>query len=74
MARIFIVEDNQKISEVLDDYFKHINFHVSTFKSGNAVITEVKKDPPDVILLDLMLPGKDGLTVCREIRSFSKVP
>jgi two-component system, OmpR family, response regulator BaeR len=72
--KILIVEDDKKIAELLSDYLEQANFNVSILKRGDTVISEVRLNPPDVILLDIMLPGKDGMTICREIRSFSKVP
>jgi len=72
--RILIVEDDKKIVEILSDYLKQENFRVSTLNRGDSVTSEVHINPPDIILLDLMLPEKDGLTICREIRSFSNVP
>jgi len=72
--KILIVEDDEKIAELLSDYLEQANFDVSILKRGDTVISEVRLNPPEVILLDLMLPGKDGMTICREIRSFSKVP
>jgi two-component system, OmpR family, response regulator BaeR len=72
--KILIVEDDVKIAELLRDYLEHENFNVSILNRGESVIYEVHHSHPHAILLDLMLPGKDGLTICREIRSFSKVP
>jgi two-component system, OmpR family, response regulator BaeR len=71
---ILIVEDDSKIAEILSDYLEKADFNVSIIKRGDTVISFVKFNPPDVILLDLMLPGKDGMTICREIRAFSNVP
>jgi DNA-binding response OmpR family regulator len=72
--KVLIVEDDKRIAELLRDYLIHANYDVSTLHNGNAVTYEVRKNPPDAILLDLMLPGKDGLTIFKEIRSFSRVP
>jgi two-component system, OmpR family, response regulator BaeR len=72
--RVLIVEDDKKIAEILSDYLEKENFSVSILNSGDLVISKVRQSPPDAVLLDLMLPGKDGLSICREIRSFSKVP
>jgi two-component system, OmpR family, response regulator BaeR len=73
--KILIVEDDNKLAELLRDYLKASNFNVSILNRGDKVISEMHHPtPPDVILLDLMLPGKDGLTICTEIRSFSSVP
>jgi len=72
--RILIIEDDKKISGLLKDYLQQEDFDVSILYSGETVVSDVRIDPPDIILLDLMLPGKDGITICREIRSFSGVP
>jgi two-component system response regulator BaeR len=71
---VLIVEDDQKIALLINDYLKQADYEVSWVSSGEAVIDSVKSNPPDLVLLDLMLPGKDGLAICREIRSFSNVP
>jgi two-component system response regulator BaeR len=71
---ILIVEDEQKIAELLCDYLQAAGFRASAQNNGERVIAQVKKDPPNLILLDIMLPGKDGMQLCREIRQFSNVP
>jgi two-component system response regulator BaeR len=71
---ILVVEDEEKIAGLLCDYLKAAGFRTSIQGNGDRVISQIKKDPPDLILLDIMLPGKDGLELCREIRQFSNVP
>lgn len=71
---ILVVEDEAKIASLLCDYLKEAGFKTATQGNGNHVIAQIKKDPPDLILLDIMLPGKDGMELCREIRQFSSVP
>ena len=71
---ILIVEDEEKIASLLCDYLKEAGFRTSTQNNGDRVIAQIKKDPSDLILLDIMLPGKDGMQLCREIRQFSNVP
>lgn len=73
-VKILIVEDDEKIAELLKDYFEKADFDAMILNSGNMVVSNVQISPPDVILLDIMLPDKDGMTICREIRSFSNVP
>jgi len=74
MMKILIVENDIKIAALLHDYFTQANFEASILERGDAVVSYVKRNPPNAILLDIMLPEKDGFTICREIRSFSNVP
>jgi two-component system, OmpR family, response regulator BaeR len=71
---ILIVEDEEKIASLLCDYLKEAGFQTSTQNNGDRVIAQIKKDPSDLILLDIMLPGKNGMELCREIRQFSNIP
>lgn len=71
---ILIVEDEQKIVALLRDYLEQSNYKVTFLERGDHVIPQIKKSLPDLILLDVMLPGMDGMEVCREIRKFSLVP
>ena len=71
---ILVVEDEEKIARFLCDYLQAAGFRTSTQTHGDRVISQVKKDVPDLILLDIMLPGIDGMELCREIRKFSNVP
>jgi len=73
-GNILIVEDDDRIAEVLKNYFEAANFKVLVLDDGDTVISNVQTSPPDLILLDIRLPDKDGMTICREIRSFSNVP
>lgn len=72
--QVLIIEDDKKIAKLLSDYLERDGFNVSVFYRGDGIVKEVKDHPPDIIILDIMLPGKDGLTICSEIRSFSNVP
>jgi two-component system response regulator BaeR len=73
-ANILIVEDEKKIVELLRDYLEKAQYKVSSLERGDEAVSHVKKSAPDLILLDIMLPGMDGMEVCREIRRFSSVP
>ena len=73
-ALILIVEDETKLAALLDDYLSASGYRTRQIGNGLDVADAVKRDAPDLILLDLMLPGKDGLEVCRELRAFSDVP
>ncbi len=72
--RILIVEDEPKLGQLLIDYLRAASYAPSLISHGDKVLAYVRQTPPDLILLDLMLPGVDGLTLCREIRRFSDVP
>lgn len=74
MTNILVIEDEIKLANLLNDYLIQANFTTTLLHEGMAVIDTVKQKVPDLILLDIMLPGKDGLTLCKEIRTFSNVP
>lgn len=71
---ILIVEDEPKLGQLLIDYLRAANYAPTLITHGDEVLKYVRQTPPALILLDLMLPGVDGLTLCREIRRFSEVP
>lgn len=73
-ASILIVEDEIKISALMKDYLTQAGYHMTLMTDGEPVIGYVKRSSPDLILLDILLPGKDGMAICREIRRFSDVP
>lgn len=74
MTKVLVVEDEIKIAELLKDYLLQANFTPWLLHEGTDVVEQVKTNMPDLILLDLMLPGKDGMSICKEIRAFSNVP
>jgi two-component system response regulator BaeR len=74
MSQILIVEDEIKLASLLADYFIDAGFRATLLHDGGEVVPWLKKNDADVMLLDIMLPGKDGMTVCREVREFSQVP
>ena len=69
MARILVAEDDPDIASLLAHYLQRAGFEADLVSSGADVLPRIKKAPPDVLLLDVMLPGLDGLTVCRTVRS-----
>ena len=74
MSNILIVEDEKKIAELLRDYLKQAGFDTHILTRGDNVIPWIKNNSLDLILLDLMLPGMNGIEVCRDIRKFSQIP
>jgi two-component system, OmpR family, response regulator BaeR len=71
---ILVVEDEPKLARLLGDYLQQAGFVVTCLDDGRQVVPWVRSHQPQLILLDLMLPGRDGLDICREIRGFSSVP
>jgi two-component system response regulator BaeR len=71
---ILVVEDEVKIAEVLRDYLVRAGYRVTCLHDGDSVVSHVKQHAPGLLLLDIMIPGKDGMEVCREVRKFSEVP
>ena len=69
MARILIVEDDQDISALIDHYLRKAGHEVETLSSGSTVMAHLRKNAADLVILDLMLPGMDGLLVCQAMRS-----
>jgi two-component system response regulator BaeR len=73
MAHILIVEDEEKLAKIMADYLQQAGYQTSILLDGLDVINTIKTRSIDLVLLDLMLPGKDGLTLCRELREFSDI-
>lgn len=71
---VLIVEDEPKLSSLLQDYLQQSSYTTHIIDNGLEVADWVRRHQPDLVLLDLMLPGKDGLEVCKQIRSFSDLP
>jgi two-component system response regulator BaeR len=71
---VLIVEDEAKIADLLDDYMQAAGYRTRKIADGREVVAAVHADMPALILLDLMLPGRDGLAVCRDVRVFSAIP
>jgi two-component system, OmpR family, response regulator BaeR len=71
---VLIIEDEEKIAWLLRDYLERSGYRASLLDRGDGAIPFIKHNPVDIILLDIMLPGMDGMEVCREIRKFSLVP
>ncbi len=69
-----VVEDDTKIAQLLLDYLRAEGFDAKAVDDGRLALTEIEQRPPAVVILDLMLPGLDGIGVCRAVRKFSDVP
>jgi two-component system response regulator BaeR len=72
--RVLVVEDEPRLAQLLADYLGKSGYGTHIIGHGDHVLAWVREQQPDLILLDIMLPGRDGLEICRDIRSFSQVP
>lgn len=73
-AKILVVDDEDSIVQTLRFNLEQQGFAVATARDGPSALARAKSDQPDLIVLDLMLPGMDGVEVCRQIRKTSSVP
>lgn len=71
---LLVVDDEPQILRVMRTSLPARGFDVRTASSGEEALAEIRKEAPDVVILDLMMPGMSGLEVCRRLREFSKVP
>jgi DNA-binding response OmpR family regulator len=67
-SSVLLVEDDLRLSELVSHYLESNGFHVATTDRGDEVVDRVKREAPDLVILDLGLPGKDGFTICRQLR------
>jgi two-component system response regulator RegX3 len=74
MRRILLVEDEKSLSEPLSYLLRREGYEVQVVDNGLAAVSAVEAAPPDLMLLDLMLPGLPGTEVCREVRQRSSLP
>ena len=72
--RVLIVDDDQKLRDLLTEYLLEFGFQVSTLPDGRGILPAIKTENPDIIILDIMMPHKDGFEILREIRPVSHVP
>jgi DNA-binding response OmpR family regulator len=69
MTRILVVEDDRDIAELVERYLEKAGFGVELLASGSEALSAIAARPPDLLILDLMLPHVDGLDVCRSVRA-----
>lgn len=69
LPRVLIVEDDERLASLTQEYLIRNGLEVGVEMDGNRAIRRIIEDQPDMVVLDLMLPGADGLSVCREVRA-----
>ncbi|WP_372840452.1 response regulator [Phaeovulum sp.] len=72
--RILIVEDELDLAEIIADYLRKAGMEAEILSEGTHAVETILAKQPDLVVLDIMLPGKDGLDICREVRAKSDVP
>ena len=72
--RIYIADDEAHIRNIMASFLQKQDFEVTTFSTGDQLLTSYKEQPADLIILDIMMPGSDGYALVSALRSFSHVP
>jgi DNA-binding response OmpR family regulator len=72
--RVLVVDDDPNVADVVTRYLVREGFDVAAVGDGHTAVDQALRSPPDLVVLDLMLPGIDGLEVCRRIRALAPVP
>lgn len=71
---IYVIEDDKSIRNLVSYALTEKGYDVKSFEDGRSIAQEIRENPCELLLLDLMLPGKDGVTILKEIREFSDLP
>jgi two-component system phosphate regulon response regulator OmpR len=71
---ILVVDDDVKLRDLLKEYLEEYGYRVLVLPDGSGAVALIRRESPDLVILDIMLPGKDGLEVLRELRVESRVP
>ena len=71
---IMIVDDDPNIAQLIHLYLSKNGFDTAVYGRGDEALAAFRQNPPQLMILDLMLPGMDGLVVCREVRRLSQIP
>jgi len=74
MKHIFVADDEMNIRELITKYLEKEGYKVTPFSNGVSVALEAERQKPDLLVLDINMPGSDGLEICRQIRKNSEVP
>ena len=74
MINVLIAEDEIEIAELLQQFLRAADMDSHVISNGDEAVGWIKENTPDIIVLDIMLPNKDGIQICKEVRQFSDVP
>jgi DNA-binding response OmpR family regulator len=73
-TRVLIIDDDEKLTALLAEYLGRFDFKVSSAPDGDSGLRALRTVQPDILILDVMLPGMDGFAICRKVRETSRVP
>ncbi|MBJ6359926.1 response regulator transcription factor [Paenibacillus sp. GCM10012307] len=74
MSRILVIDDDQNIRQLISEYLKKDGHEVQELGNGDGLVERIRRDPPDCLILDIVMPGVNGLQLLTSIRSFSELP
>ncbi len=74
MKKIYIADDEEDIRQLLKCFLEKEGFSVTVFETGDSLLKDFEKSPADLLIMDVMMPGTDGLSLCSRIRAESDVP
>lgn len=74
MTKLFVVDDDPSILQLISEYLRKEQYEVHSFAHGQQLIEQVQHEHPDCLILDIMMPGIDGLTLLTELRTFTGIP
>ncbi len=72
--KIYIADDEKSIRDIISSFLKNSGYEVTSFESGDDLKKEFEKNPSDMVILDVMMPGNDGITICSAIREKHNAP
>lgn len=73
-ASIYIADDEKNIRDLITKFLESDGYSVTAFETGDELMEEFLKKPCELVILDIMMPGTDGLTICRQLRTITDVP
>ena len=72
--KIYLADDEQDIREILTEFLSNAGYEVTAYKNGDILFSVFQEKPCDLVILDIMMPGSDGLSICKKLRTISSVP
>jgi len=73
-TRVLVIDDDERLDALLGEYLERFGYRVQAFAHPEPALRALRADPPDIVILDVMLPDLDGFAVCRRVREWSRVP